>query len=123
MEINDISGAVVDSAIKVHSLLGPGLLESAYQYCLVHELRKRRFDVRTEVYLPILYDGELVDVGYRIDILVESEVIIKTKSVQNIANIHKAQLLTYLRLAREKVGLLINYNVKHLKGGINRFIL
>ena len=123
MGINDISGAVVDSAIKVHSLLGPGLLESAYQYCLVHELRKRRLDVRTEVYLPIIYDGELVDVGYRIDILVASEVIIETKSVQSIANIHKAQLLTYLKLARKKVGLLINFNVEHLKDGINRFIL
>jgi GxxExxY protein len=123
MEINEISGAVVDSAMKVHTVLGPGLLEATYQHCLAHELKKRLLDVRMEVYLPVLYDDALIDVGYRLDILVESQVIVEIKSVHCIAPIHKAQLLTYLKLARKRVGLLINFNVAHLREGITRLIL
>ncbi len=109
--------------MKVHTLLGPGLLEATYQHCLAHELRKRGFDVRTEIYLPVLYDGFLIDIGYRLDILVESEIIVEAKSTNGIAPIHKAQLLTYLKLAKKKVGLLINFNVEHLRDGITRLIL
>ena len=123
MEINEITGAVVDAAMKVHTLLGPGLLEQTYQHCLAHELRKRGLEARTEVYLPVLYDGNLIDIGYRLDMLVESEVIIEAKSTYAIASIHKAQLLTYLKLAKKKVGLLINFNVEHLRNGITRMIL
>ncbi len=123
MEINEISGAVVDAAMKVHTLLGPGLLEATYQHCLAHELRKRGLEVRTEVYLPVLYDGSLIDIGYRLDILVESEILVEAKSINAIAPIHKAQLLTYLKLAKKKVGLLINFNVEHLRDGITRLIL
>ena len=123
MEINEISGAVVEAAMKVHTLLGPGLLEHTYQHCLAHELRKRGLDARTEVYLPVLYDGELLDIGFRLDILVESELVVEAKSTHAIAPIHKAQLLTYLRLAKKKVGLLINFNVEHLRDGITRMIL
>ena len=123
MEINEISGGVVDAAMKVHTRLGPGLLEATYQHCLAHELRKRGFDARTEVYLPVLYDSSLIDIGYRLDLLVESAVIVEAKSTQALAPIRKAQLLTYLKLAKKKVGLLINFNVEHLKDGITRLIL
>ena len=123
MEINDITGAVVDSAMKVHTLLGPGLLEATYQHCLAHELRKRGLDARTEVYLPVLYDGSLINIGYRLDLLVESEIIVEAKTTYTIAPIHKAQILTYLKLAKKKVGLLINFNVEHLQDGITRLIL
>ena len=123
MEINEITGTVVDAAMKVHTLLGPGLLGQTYQQCLAHELRKRGLEARTEVYLPVLYDGNLIDIGYRLDLLVESEVIIEAKSTYAIAPIHKAQLLTYLKLAKKKVGLLINFNVEHLRDGITRLIL
>ena len=123
MEINDISGMVVDSAIKVHTLLGPGLLESTYKNCLAHELKTRNLDARTEVYLPVFYEGILIDVGYRIDLLVESKIIIEIKANHGTAPIHKAQLLTYLKLSRKKLGLLINFNVQQLRDGITRLIL
>ena len=123
MEINEITGAVVDAAMKVHTLLGPGLLEQTYQHCLVQELRKRGLEARTEVYLPVLYDCNLIDIGYSLDLLVESKVIIEAKSTCAIAPIHKAQLLTYLKLAKKKVGLLVNFNVEHLRDGITRMIV
>jgi GxxExxY protein len=123
MKINDISGAVIEAAMKVHTLLGPGLLEHTYLQCLAHELRKRGLDARTEVYLPVLYEGTLIDIGYRLDLLVETEVIVEAKSTCAIAPIHKAQLLTYLRLSNKKVGLLINFNVEHLRDGLTRMIL
>ena len=121
MNINDISGAVVDAAMKVHTALGPGLLESAYEACLKHELGKRGFKVLSQVILPVIYDGVEVDAGYRPDLLVEDVVIVEVKAVERLLPIHEAQLLSYLKLSGRKVGLLINFNVEHLKNGIKRF--
>lgn len=98
---NEISGQIVDAAITVHKALGPGLLESAYQACLAFELRSRGVEVLTEVSLPVLYRGERVDVGYRIDLLVVEQVIVEVKSVEGLAPVHSAQVLTYLKLAHE----------------------
>ena len=122
MTINEISGRVVDAAITVHSALGPGLLESAYEGCLLHELRKRGLKVLAQVGLPVAYDGVHIDVGYRIDLLVEDAIIVELKSVDAIHPIHRAQLLSYLKLSGKKVGLLINFNVLHLKDGIARMV-
>jgi GxxExxY protein len=108
--------------MKVHSLLGPGLLESAYQACLAHELRTRGIEVATEVPLPVVYEGQKLEVGYRIDIVVEGKVVVEVKSVEAIHPIHEAQLLSYVRLSGIKVGLLMNFNVLHLKDGIKRMV-
>ena len=118
--VNQVSGAVVDAALKVHSTLGPGLLESAYAACLAHELRKRGYRVDTQVGLPVVYDGEKLDLGYRIDLLVENLVIVEVKCVEAIHPVHEAQLLSYLRLSGKNVGLLINFYVVHLRAGIKR---
>jgi len=120
VNINDVSGQIVDSAIRVHSVLGPGLLEAAYQICLTHELRKRGLEVRREVITPIRYDGVTLKVGYRIDLLVEGAVVVETKAVAKFAPIHEAQLLSHLRLGDYRLGLLINFNVVLLKDGIVR---
>jgi GxxExxY protein len=122
MEINEVSGAVVDAAMKVHSALGPGLLESAYETCLIHELRKRGLRAESQVPIAVRYDGEVLDAGYRADLLVEGVVLVELKSVEAVLPIHKAQLLSYLRLSGKEVGLLINFNVEHLKDGIKRVI-
>ena len=122
MEVNQVSGAVVDSAMKVHSALGPGLLESAYEACLIRELRKRGIRVERQVAIPVCYDGETLDIGYRADLLVEGCVLVELKSIETVLPIHKAQLLSYLRLSQKEVGLLINFNVEHLKDGIKRVI-
>lgn len=121
MEINRISGAIIDSALKVHKALGPGLLESAFEACLVHELRNRNLVVASQVPIPIRYDGVNVDAGYRIDVLVEHAVLVELKSVESLLPIHQAQVMTYLRLSGLKLGLLINFNVILLKQGIKRF--
>ena len=120
--VNRVSGAVVDAALKVHSQLGPGLLESAYQACLAHELRKRGFQVATQVGLPVVYEGEKLELGYRIDLLVENTVIVEIKSIDGVHPVHEAQLLSYLRLSGKNVGLLINFHVAHLKDGIKRMV-
>ena len=120
--INAITEAIIGAAIKVHSALGPGLLESAYEACLAHELRKAGFDVRSQVELPVIYDGVRVDLGYRIDLLVNDAVIVELKCVEKIAPIHEAQILSYLKLSKKRVGLIINFHVRHLKDGIKRFI-
>jgi GxxExxY protein len=122
LHINQITGAVVSSAIKVHTTLGPGLLESAYQACLTHELRIRGFDVATEVPLPVVYEGKKLEVGYRIDLVVEHRVVVEVKSVEALHPIYEAQLLSYMRLSGIGVGLLINFNVLHLKDGIKRMV-
>lgn len=122
MEINHVSGMVVDSAMKVHSALGPGLLESAYEACLVRELRKRGLRIESQVPISVRYDGEILDVGYRADFLVEGCVLVELKSIETLLPIHKAQLLSYLRLSGKEVGLLINFNVEHLNNGIKRVI-
>ncbi|MGO9114206.1 MAG: GxxExxY protein [Thermoguttaceae bacterium] len=120
MDINQISGQIVDAAMKVHSALGPGLLESAYEACLLFELHKRGLKAVSQVELPVVYEDVRVDVGYRLDILVEDAVIVELKAVAEIAPIHQAQLLSYLKLSGKRLGLLINFNVVHLKDGITR---
>lgn len=120
MEINQITGAIISSAMRVHTQLGPGLLESTYQACLVHELQKRGLKVLAEVGMPVIYDSVKLEVGYRIDLLVQDEVIVELKSVEALTPIHQAQLLTYLKLTGKKIGLLINFNVTHLRDGIKR---
>lgn len=122
MSLWQVSGAVVDAAMRVHSVLGPGLLESAYAACLAHELRQRGLKVLCEVPLPVVYDGIKLDVGYRLDMLVEDAVIVELKAVESLAPIHQAQLLSYLKLSGKHVGLLINFHVVHLKDGIKRMV-
>ena len=120
--LKTISGHVVDAAMKVHSALGPGLLESAYETCLKHELLKRGLEVKSQVELPIEYDGVRLNAGYRIDLLVSDAIVVELKSVDKIAPIHEAQLLSYLKLSNLQVGLLMNFNVIHLKDGIKRMV-
>ena len=120
MNQNEITEKIIGAAMKVHSALGPGLLESAYQACLFHELNKQGVSVESEVILPVVYDGEEIDAGYRLDLLVEDRVIVELKAVDRILPIHEAQLITYLKLSGCKVGLLINFNVNHLRDGITR---
>lgn len=120
MDIEAVATDVVDSAVKVHKALGPGLLESAYQRCLVHELRKRGHQVVTELELPVTYDGECIDAGYRLDMLVDTCVIVENKAVDFLMPIHDAQLLTYLRLTNCRIGFVLNWNVKLMKDGIRR---
>lgn len=120
MQINDITGQIIDAAMKVHTALGPGLLESAYEACLAHELQKRGLKAETQVGLPVEYDGVQLELGYRIDILVENQVIVELKCVSDFHPIHEAQLLSYLKLSNRKIGLLINFNVLRLKDGIKR---
>ena len=121
-EINIRSGQVIDAAMRVHSALGPGLLESAYQACLAHELRKRGFEVRVQVPVRVVYDGVQLAVGYRIDLLVDGVVLVELKAVTKLLPIHEAQLLSYLRLSMHRLGLLINFHSVHLKDGIKRMV-
>ena len=121
--INEITGAIVNSAMKVHTLLGPGLLESAYQACLAHELRGRGFEVAVEVPLSVVYDGHKLEVGYRIDLVVAGRVVVEVKSVDALHPIHEAQLLSYIRLSGIRVGLLINFNGRVLRTGVKRYIV
>jgi GxxExxY protein len=121
-EINKLSGIILDSAIEVHKILGPGLLESVYEICLCKELDLRKIRFKRQVSLPIEYKGEPLDADYRIDILVENEIIIELKSVEILHPVFEAQLLTYLKLADKKLGLLINFNVPRLIDGFKRMI-
>jgi len=120
--LNTISGEIIHAAMDVHSALGPGLLESAYETCLCHELNKRNLKTRIQVPLPVNYDNLELDAGYTIDLLVEKDVIVELKSVDKLQPIHQAQLLTYLKLARKPLGLLINFNTVHLRDGIKRMV-
>ena len=122
MELDRITEKIIGAAMKVHTLLGPGLLESTYQACLFRELEKQGCSVLKEVVLSVVYDGETIDAGYRLDLLVDDQVIVKMKPVDRILPIHEAQLITYLKLSDRKVGLLINFNVMHLRDGIKRRI-
>ena len=119
-DIESIGKEIVDSAIKVHRELGPGLLESAYEACLQHELIKRGLKVERQKTMPIRYDGLLIDAGYRIDLLVEGLVVIELKAVESIIPIFHAQTLTYMRLSECTLGYLINFNVSLLKNGLHR---
>jgi GxxExxY protein len=120
VELNEITAEIVDAALKVHRALGPGLLESAYEACLLYELNRRGVSAKNQVPLPVRFDEILIEVGYRIDLLVADSIIVELKSVDDVAPIHKAQLLSYLKLSGKKVGLLINFNVELLKNGITR---
>lgn len=120
VELNELTGAIVDAAFTVHSKLGAGLLESVYEACLAHELRKRGFKVETQVSLPVQYDDLKLEAGLRIDLLVDNRVIVEVKSVLQMHPVFEAQLLTYLRLSGQRVGLLINFNVANIADGIKR---
>lgn len=122
MDIEDVGRIIVDSAIRVHRALGPGLLESAYQACLAYELRSAGLNVKCEVPLPVQYGEIQIDAGYRIDMLVNDCVVIENKAVERILAIHAAQLLTYLRLSDRRLGFLLNWHVKLMKQGIKRYV-
>ena len=115
--------STLDSCFRVHTQLGPGLLESAYEQCLAHELNKKGHQVKVQQPMPLVYDEIKLDAGYRIDLFVDKEIIVELKSVDALAPIHMAQILTYMKLAEVKLGLLVNFNVKHLKDGIKRVVL
>ena len=122
MTENEIATKIIGAAIEVHKQLGPGLLESTYESCLVYELKQMGLEVQQQVALPVIYKEVKLDAGYRIDVLVENKVIIEIKSVEALADIHTAQLLTYLKLKDLKLGLLINFNEVLLKNGIKRIV-
>jgi GxxExxY protein len=121
-QVNHITRKIVTAAMKVHSALGPGLLESAYQACLAHELRKQGLTVATQVGLPVVYEGEKIELGYRMDLVVENAVVVEVKCVEAIHPVHEGQLLSYMRLSGIPVGLLINFYVAHLRDGIKRMV-
>ena len=120
MDENDLSGAIIGCGMRVHTVLGPGLLESVYEECLYYELKQQGFNVGKQVPLPLVYKEVELDCVYRLDLIVENKVIIEIKAVESIKPIHSAQLLTYLKLTHCKLGLLLNFNVLHLKEGIKR---
>jgi GxxExxY protein len=120
MKQDQFTEKIIGAAMKVHSALGPGLLESAYQACLMRELEKQGIMHKAEVVLPVVYEGEKMDVGYRMDLLVEEQVVVELKAVDKVLPIHEAQLITDLKLSGMKVGRLINFNVIHLRDGITR---
>jgi len=122
MTENEIAKQVVDAAYKVHKILGPGLLESAYQAALFFELQSRGLHLVCEQPVPVVYDGVAIDEGFRADLIVEDKVIVELKSVEVIARVHKKQLLTYLRLADKRLGLLINFGEELIKDGIHRIV-
>ena len=122
MTEQEISKLVFDSALKVHKILGPGLLESAYEECLFYELKKSNLKVEKQKALPLIYEEVKLDIGYRIDIIIEDKFIAEIKAVESLNEVHLAQLLTYLKLTNCKLGLLINFNVKLLKDGARRVI-
>ena len=120
--VNNLTRQIIGAAMRVHTLLGPGLLESAYHACLVHELRKQGLRVESQVGLPVIYDGEKIDLGYRIDLIVCDAVIVEIKCADAINPVHKSQLLSYMRLSGRQIGLLINFHVEHLRDGIRRMV-
>ena len=122
MKENEISKIVFDCALKVHKALGPGLLESAYEECLFYELKKQGLNVMKQKPLPLIYEDVKLEIGYRVDLLVENKVILEIKSVDALNDIHLAQILTYLKLSDCKLGMLINFNVTLIKNGIKRVV-
>ena len=123
MEFDHLSGKVIGCALEVHRFLGPGLLESAYETCLAHELKHEKISFERQVELPVRYKGIELDCGYRMDFVVDGKLILEIKSVKEVLGVHEAQLLTYMKLANIETGLLINFNVPVLKEGIRRFVL
>ncbi|HSZ20044.1 MAG TPA: GxxExxY protein [Candidatus Acidoferrum sp.] len=123
MTDNDITHEIIGAAIEVRKRLGPGLLESAYEVCLAHELRLRNLKVDQQVGVPVVYKETKLECGYRMDLLVEGRIVVELESIESLAPIHEAIILTYLRLSGHKIGLLINFNVAILKDGVRRFIV
>lgn len=119
---NEISRIVYESGYLIHKSLGPGLLESAYEECMFYELKKEGLFVEKQKPMPLIYDGIKMDVGYRLDLLIESKFVLEIKSVEGLNDIHLAQILTYLRLSNCKLGMLINFNTLHFKNGVKRVI-
>jgi GxxExxY protein len=122
MDREEVATKIVNAAIKVHTALGPGLLESAYQRCMTYELSKDGVTVECEVLLPITYETITIDAGYRIDMIVAGSVLVENKTVEKLLPIHEAQLLTYLKMKKIKVGFLLNWNVSRMKDGIKRMV-
>jgi GxxExxY protein len=122
MHVNDLSYEIRGAAFKVHSTLGPGLLESVYETALAYELRKKELEVRTQIALPVVYDDIKMDQGFRLDLLVNRKVIVEIKSVENLLDVHHKQLLTYLKLSILKLGLLINFNCLNLNKSMTRIV-
>ncbi|MFZ2282891.1 MAG: GxxExxY protein [Lutibacter sp.] len=122
MNENEISKVIFDCALKIHKNLGPGLLESAYEECLFYELKKYGLNVEKQKALPLVYEEVRLEIGYRIDIIVENKVIVEVKSVEALNDVHLAQILTYLKLSDCKLGMLINFNVTFIKNGIRRVV-
>jgi GxxExxY protein len=122
METNVITGEIVRAAMRVHSALGPGLLESAYRICLAHELRKRGLRVVQEKPVQIRYDGVILCTAFRADLLVEEEILVELKAAEKMRHLYQSQLLSYLRLSELRTGLLINFNVRHLRHGVKRMV-
>ena len=120
MHENDVAREIVDAAYKIHRVIGPGLLESAYEAMMVHDLGKRGLRVERQVPIQVVYEGEALEIGFRADLIVEDRVIVELKSVDSLAPVHKKQLLTYLRLANKRLGLLINFGEELIKTGITR---
>lgn len=123
MDDNQVTGIIIDAAMKVHSVLGAGLLESVYEVCLAYELKKRGLNVEQQKQLPVVYDEMVIDNGYRIDIYVNQKIVVELKAVEIILPIHEAQLLSYLKLSKNRIGLLLNFNVVHFRNGIKRMVL
>jgi GxxExxY protein len=121
--LNRLSGRVVNAAYKVHKTLGPGLLESVYEVCLVHELTKSGIIAERQVPLPVVYDELKLEAGFRVDVFVERQLVVELKAVEGLLPIHRAQVLTYLKLSGRRLGMLINFNVPVLREGIRRVIL
>ncbi len=122
-ETNEVARQIVDAAFAVHRALGPGLLESVYEVCLVHEIKKRGLNVERQVALPVVYDNLRLDAGLRLDLVVENRVVVELKAVEGLMPIHKAQVLTYLKLSGHRLGLLVNFNTVLIKDGIQRIAL
>ena len=122
MEINQITEKIIGAAIEVHKALGPGLLESSYLACLNYELTAAGFEVKQQLGLPLVYKEIQLELGYRLDILVENQVVVEIKSIEALTDVHTAQVLTYLKLSKATIGLLINFNVLRLKDGLKRLI-
>lgn len=120
---NELTEAIIGAAIHVHRALGPGLLESCYETCLTWELHSRGIEFQRQAEIGVVYKDHMIDCGYRIDLLVENRVVVEVKAIDKVIEVHRAQLLTYMKLSGKKVGLLINFNVELLKHGIDRMVL
>lgn len=119
---NELTGTILDASISVHKEMGPGLLESVYEHCLVKELQLRNIDCAVQVIVPLIYKGHTLDKEFRIDILIEDEIVVEVKAVDSILPVHEAQLISYLKLMDKRVGFLINFNVPLLKDGFKRYV-